>query len=99
MSAASPEPESQPYALFIGSCLCLFICYHRRKSLKRKELSDSTEESAAEPNNTNATVPTDDYEAGILTCENCGERISWRDEETKELNLKKWDAHRAIWYV
>ncbi|TFY82309.1 hypothetical protein EWM64_g1697, partial [Hericium alpestre] len=35
-----------------------------------------------------------EYESGRVTCETCGESVSFRDEETGGFTLKHWDAHK-----
>jgi len=41
----------------------------------------------------------DEYEAGKVICEQCGEGISFRDEATGGFTVKHWDEHRLRWYV
>ena len=38
-----------------------------------------------------------EYENGHVTCEACGEEISFRDEATGGFTVKHWDLHRQQW--
>ena len=38
-----------------------------------------------------------EYQTGHVTCEACGEEISFRDEVTGGFTVRHWDLHRAQW--
>ncbi|KAI0262362.1 hypothetical protein BC834DRAFT_925275 [Gloeopeniophorella convolvens] len=38
-----------------------------------------------------------EYESGRVTCETCGESVSYRDERTGAFTTKHWDAHKLKW--
>ncbi len=38
-----------------------------------------------------------DFEAGRVTCEACGDSVSYRDERTGVFTTKHWDAHKLGW--
>lgn len=40
-----------------------------------------------------------DFEAGRVTCEACGDSVSYRDERTGAFTTKHWDAHKLGWSV
>ncbi|KAI0294495.1 hypothetical protein B0F90DRAFT_1756905 [Multifurca ochricompacta] len=46
------------------------------------------------PHPHNDVPPSKDFEAGRVTCEACGESVSYRDERTGVFTTKHWDAHR-----
>ena len=46
---------------------------------------------------TDAHPPKNEYEDGHVTCEACGEEISFRDEATGGFTVKHWDLHRQQW--
>ncbi|KAI9507151.1 hypothetical protein F5148DRAFT_150886 [Russula earlei] len=59
-----------------------------RLSVKRK----ASEEPDVPPDG----IPTSskDFEAGRVTCEACGDSVSYRDERTGAFTTKHWDAHK-----
>lgn len=81
----------------------------RRVPQKRKVGADGPADPAAAPkparrasesSQTNdADSPKNEYETGRVTCESCGESISFRDEATKGFTVKHWDLHRQEWCV
>jgi hypothetical protein len=38
-----------------------------------------------------------DFEAGRVTCEACGDSVSYRDERSGAFTTKHWDAHKQGW--
>jgi hypothetical protein len=38
-----------------------------------------------------------DFEAGRVTCEACGDSVSYRDELSGAFTTKHWDAHKLGW--
>ena len=56
---------------------------------------------ASSPGETSDTAPPaapqNEYETGRVTCESCGERISFRDKATGGFTVKHWDLHRQQW--
>jgi hypothetical protein len=40
-----------------------------------------------------------DFEAGRVTCEACGDSVSYRDERTGVFTTKHWDAHKLGWFA
>ena len=40
-----------------------------------------------------------DFEAGRVTCEACGDSVSYRDERTGAFTTKHWDAHKLGWFA
>ncbi|KAI0792232.1 hypothetical protein C8Q75DRAFT_626390 [Abortiporus biennis] len=37
-----------------------------------------------------------EYETGRITCESCGETVSFRDQQSGTFTVKHWDAHRSV---
>ena len=73
---------------------------------KRKALSPQEPAAAGAP--AEPTTPTsghapdgqpskNEYEDGHITCEACGEEISFRDGSTGGFTVRQWDLHRAQW--
>ncbi|KAH9957007.1 hypothetical protein BC827DRAFT_1157493 [Russula dissimulans] len=52
--------------------------------------------ASEDPDTPQDTVPSSskDFEAGRVTCEACGEPVSYRDERTGAFTTKHWDAHK-----
>jgi hypothetical protein len=40
-----------------------------------------------------------DFEAGRVTCEACGDSVSYQDERTGAFTTKHWDAHKLGWFA
>ncbi|KAI0248760.1 hypothetical protein BJV78DRAFT_770591 [Lactifluus subvellereus] len=55
---------------------------------KRKALEDPDDSQDGVPSSSK------DFEAGRVTCEACGESVSYRDESTGAFTTKHWDAHK-----
>ena len=45
------------------------------------------------------SISADDYERGLVLCDNCGEGIPFRDPNSGGFTLKLWDSHRERWFV
>ncbi|KAI0630482.1 hypothetical protein C8Q77DRAFT_1219460 [Trametes polyzona] len=95
------QVETHPAASIASLMASVTSVPHKRK--------DPPEESAARPtlpkrahsqSDTDAatvqsTTPTDEYGSGRITCESCGDAISFRDEATGGFTVKHWEAHRG----
>lgn len=40
-----------------------------------------------------------DFDAGRVTCEACGDSVSYQDERTGAFTIKHWDAHKLGWFA
>ena len=40
-----------------------------------------------------------DFESGRVTCEDCGEAVSYRDERSGAFTTKHWDTHKLGWFA
>lgn len=54
-------------------------------------LADEDEEVAEDE------LPSNEYKTGRVTCEDCGKRVSFRDDVTGGFTVKHWDLHRQEW--
>jgi len=98
---ARPLLRPPPTLLLRHPCASLrartpfFITYapSPRLPAKRKALED--------PDSSRDDVPSSskDFEAGRVTCEACGESVSYRDERTGVFTTKHWDAHKLGWFA
>lgn len=50
--------------------------------------------SGSEKSPVDTDAPHNEYKTGRITCESCGESISFRDEATGGFTVKHWDLHR-----
>ncbi|KAI0685888.1 hypothetical protein BC835DRAFT_1381716 [Cytidiella melzeri] len=41
-------------------------------------------------------LPSNEYKTGRVTCEDCGTRVSFKDDATGSFTVKHWDLHRQI---
>lgn len=58
---------------------------------------ETAQESDTPATATDPLPPKNEYEDGHVTCEACGEEISFRDEGTGGFTVKHWDLHRQQW--
>jgi hypothetical protein len=70
--------------------------------LKRKEPSDIREERPLTPKQeilpAGASVAEGEYASGLIICDVCGTRVSFRHDTTGEFTLNHWNHHRETWY-
>ena len=74
-----------------------------RNPLKRKEPSDDREDRPITPKQEvlppGATVADGEYASGLIICDVCGTRVSFRHDTTGEFTLNHWNHHRETWYL
>lgn len=61
----------------------------------------SKRKASEEPDGPNDGVSSSskDFEAGRVTCEACGDSVSYQDERTGAFTTKHWDAHKLGWFA
>ena len=73
---------------------CSDVLLLARLPVKRK-----ASEEPDSPHRDDAPSSSKDFEAGRVTCEACGESVSYRDERTGSFTTKHWDAHKLKWFA
>lgn len=87
-----PNPNSLYVALVSDVRPPALIAYFVRSiPLKRRASADVPQELPPTPAKTSA------HERGRVTCEACGEAISFKDGANGTFTLEHWDAHRLKW--
>ncbi|KAJ3904987.1 hypothetical protein F5879DRAFT_800541 [Lentinula edodes] len=67
------------------------MSFHYRNPLKRK--TPPVDDSSAEHNGATAVERPGEYETGRIDCPSCHKQVAFRDEETGEFSLKRWQQH------
>lgn len=73
---------------------------HKRKTRPPESVSsDAHSEGTTRSPVAAPDLPRGEYETGRVTCEECGEAVSFRDESTGGFTVSLWEAHRMEWCV
>ncbi|EIW75303.1 hypothetical protein CONPUDRAFT_169667 [Coniophora puteana RWD-64-598 SS2] len=81
----TPKPPSPPPSASANA-----VPQKRKSPPSESGSADAQGESADE----DQEIPKDEYEAGQVICQTCGQGVSFRDDASGGFTLKHWDAHR-----
>ena len=88
-------PPPHPRCEFVPQSLISSSLTVHRLPAKRKASEEPDDSQDGVPSSSSSK----DFEAGRVTCEACGESVSYRDESTGAFTTKHWDAHKLGWWV